>query len=216
MSRLDVPPRSRAFSHIAVFSLIAVAAAGCADSARISSREVPPQDVTGSVASASGEPRRDAHAAGAEPAGDGDLQRTGARLSSASAHERRHRLGCRDRGIGPGTAALRSRSTRARRSRPSRAAMAFRCRRFCRPTALPAKPRSGRGSAWSFRATCRRARPRMLRRLRRPRLRMRACISSRPGESLMSISRKYGVSLSALARANKIQALFADFASATA
>jgi murein DD-endopeptidase MepM/ murein hydrolase activator NlpD len=51
MSRLDVPHRSRAFSHIAVFSLIAIAAAGCADSARISSREVPPQDVTGSVAS---------------------------------------------------------------------------------------------------------------------------------------------------------------------
>ena len=51
MSRLDVPFRLRHFPRIAVFSLIAVAAAGCADSARFSSRETPQQDVTGSISS---------------------------------------------------------------------------------------------------------------------------------------------------------------------
>ena len=50
MSRLDVPSRLYVFPRIAVFSLIAVAAAGCADSARFSSNDPPPQDVTGSVA----------------------------------------------------------------------------------------------------------------------------------------------------------------------
>ena len=50
MSRLDVPFYSCVFSRTAVFSLIAVAAAGCADSARVGWREAPPQDVTGSVA----------------------------------------------------------------------------------------------------------------------------------------------------------------------
>jgi murein DD-endopeptidase MepM/ murein hydrolase activator NlpD len=50
MSRLDVPSRLYVFPRIAVFSLIAVAAAGCADSARFSSSDPPPQDVTGSVA----------------------------------------------------------------------------------------------------------------------------------------------------------------------
>jgi murein DD-endopeptidase MepM/ murein hydrolase activator NlpD len=50
MSRLDVPSRLYALPRIAVFSLIAVAAAGCADSARFSSNDPPPQDVTGSVA----------------------------------------------------------------------------------------------------------------------------------------------------------------------
>ena len=50
MWRLDVPFRLRAFPQIAVFSLIAIAAAGCSDSARFSSRRAPPQDVTGSVA----------------------------------------------------------------------------------------------------------------------------------------------------------------------
>jgi len=50
MSRLDVPFRLRAFPQVAVFSLIAIAVAGCADSARFSSRRAPPQDVTGSVA----------------------------------------------------------------------------------------------------------------------------------------------------------------------
>jgi murein DD-endopeptidase MepM/ murein hydrolase activator NlpD len=50
MSRLDVPFRSRALPNLAAFSLIAIAAAGCSDSARFSSRQSPPQDVTGSVA----------------------------------------------------------------------------------------------------------------------------------------------------------------------
>ena len=50
MSPLDVPFRSRAFPQIAVLSLIAIAAAGCSDSARFSSRQSPPHDVTGSVA----------------------------------------------------------------------------------------------------------------------------------------------------------------------
>ena len=52
MSRLDVPFCSPVVSRIAIFSLIAVAAAGCADSARFgASDNTPPQDVTGSVAS---------------------------------------------------------------------------------------------------------------------------------------------------------------------
>jgi len=51
MSRLDVPFYLRHFPRFAVFSLIAVAAAGCAGSARFSSREAPPQDVTGSISS---------------------------------------------------------------------------------------------------------------------------------------------------------------------
>ncbi len=51
MSRFDVPNSLRAFPSIAVFSLIAIAAAGCSDSARFSSRQAPPQDVTGSVSS---------------------------------------------------------------------------------------------------------------------------------------------------------------------
>jgi murein DD-endopeptidase MepM/ murein hydrolase activator NlpD len=52
MSRLDVPFCSPVFSRIAVFSLIAVAAAGCADSARFSTTDnSPPQNVTGTVAS---------------------------------------------------------------------------------------------------------------------------------------------------------------------
>jgi len=49
MSRLDVPSRLRVFPHLATFSLIAIAAAGCSDSARFSSRQAPPQEVTGSV-----------------------------------------------------------------------------------------------------------------------------------------------------------------------
>jgi murein DD-endopeptidase MepM/ murein hydrolase activator NlpD len=51
MSRLDVPSALRLFPRFAVFSLIAFAAAGCADSGRFSSREAPPQEVTGSVSS---------------------------------------------------------------------------------------------------------------------------------------------------------------------
>jgi murein DD-endopeptidase MepM/ murein hydrolase activator NlpD len=53
MSRLDVLLPLRVFPRIAVFSLIAVSAAGCADSGRFSSREAPPQETTGSVASRS-------------------------------------------------------------------------------------------------------------------------------------------------------------------
>ena len=49
MSRLDVPSILYVFPRIAVFSLIAVAAAGCADSARFTSNDPPPQDVTGSI-----------------------------------------------------------------------------------------------------------------------------------------------------------------------
>jgi murein DD-endopeptidase MepM/ murein hydrolase activator NlpD len=51
MSRPDVPFRSRGFAGAAALALIAITASGCSDSGRFTSdRQAPPQEVTGSIA----------------------------------------------------------------------------------------------------------------------------------------------------------------------
>ena len=106
-------------------------------------------DVTGSVTAPPAEPRREPAAAGAArgPAPSRSLGRRVQRRQGLGAYRpatrsRHHRLGAahmrrrRLPDIGPGTAARRSPSVRARRSSRSRANTACRRARSCRPTAL--------------------------------------------------------------------------------
>jgi murein DD-endopeptidase MepM/ murein hydrolase activator NlpD len=57
MPRINVPSRPRAWPRVAVFALVGIAAAGCSDSGRFdsnpfaSNRQAPPQETTGSIAS---------------------------------------------------------------------------------------------------------------------------------------------------------------------
>jgi len=209
MTRFDVPARSLSPSwpRIAVFSLIAVAAAGCADSARFSSRQAPPQDVTGSTTPRAQASRVDTQALPA-PGGVGSgapvantyyrpAQRPGE--VTGSVVERPAATGHWTWDGGSPVTVTQGESIEAIARRygvPVSAILqtnGFSSEASIRPGQRLVIPRYVSGSA-----------P-----VRAPAAAAPAATEGvhivAAGESLMGISRKYGVTLSALARANKIQ-----------
>ncbi len=229
MPRLVVPSRPRAWPRVAVLALVGVAVAGCENSSRFDSNPfasnvaaAPGSDRLDLAAAGCERRRRLAAAAGAEQAVDRRGQRRHRQRRARSwrlppGRARIYRLGARasgggasagsgaDRPLDLGRRRSRSRLATARRSRPSRARTACRSPRSCKSTASPMPPRSGPASGWSFRvmspAARRQRRGAGARRPSPP----RPCMSSEPGESMMGIARRHGVTLSALAQANNIQ-----------